>query len=219
VMHYLRSSRELPLIMEADNSQVIKWWANGSFAVHPDMKSHTGGCMTMGHGVVYGTSTWQKLNTHSSTEAELVAVYDVMLQVLWTRHFLGAQGYDVKETVMYQDNQSAILLETNSKLSSCKRTRHIHIQHFFVADCVAAGHIILKYCPTGMMLADYFTKPLQGAPFYKFCNNIMNIHEDIHAMTMRIPGVCWESMLEPKEQARNNLRKWNGQRSHNKDQK
>jgi hypothetical protein len=30
---------------------------------------------------------------------------------------------------------------------------------------------------------------------------------------------CWESMLEPKEQAQNNLRKWNGQRSHNKDQK
>jgi hypothetical protein len=151
------------------------------------MKSNTGGCMTMGHGVVYGTSTHQKLNTQSSTEAELVAVYDVMPQVLWTRHFLGAQGYNVTETVVYQDNQSARLMETNGKLSSSKRTRHIDIRYFFVADSVAAGEIILKYYLTGIMLADYFTKQFQGALFYKFWNDIMNIHEDVHTTPIEDP--------------------------------
>jgi hypothetical protein len=51
---------------------------DASFAVHPDMKIHTSGAMSLGKGVVYGTSTRQKLNTKSSTEAELVGVNDVM---------------------------------------------------------------------------------------------------------------------------------------------
>ena len=61
---------------------IIKWWVDGSFAVHPDFKSHDGATMSMGKGPVYSTSTRQKLNTKSSTEAELVSVDDVMPQVL-----------------------------------------------------------------------------------------------------------------------------------------
>jgi hypothetical protein len=86
----------------------------------------TGGAMTLGKGVIYGTSTRQKLNTKSSTEAELVGVNDVMPQILWTRYFLEAQGYDIKDSITYQDNQSSILLEKNGRASSGKRTRHIN---------------------------------------------------------------------------------------------
>ena len=50
----------MPLTLEADDISVIKWYVDVSFAVHPDMKSHTGGAMTLGKGVVYGTSTRQK---------------------------------------------------------------------------------------------------------------------------------------------------------------
>jgi hypothetical protein len=87
VMQYLRGTINLPLILEANSMNVIKWWVDASFAVHPDMKSHTGAMMTLGKGAIYGTSTRQKLNTKSSTESELVGVNDVMPQVLWTRYF------------------------------------------------------------------------------------------------------------------------------------
>jgi hypothetical protein len=126
-MKYLRSTINMPLRLEADNMHIIKWWIDASFAVHPNMRSHTGGCMTLGKGVVYGTSTNQKLNKRSSTEAELVGVNDVMSQVLWTRYFLEAQGYGVNDNVVYQDNQSSILLEKHGRASSGKRTRHINI--------------------------------------------------------------------------------------------
>jgi len=36
-----------------------------------------------------------------------------MTMALWTKHFLEAQGYQVNDNVIYQDNQSAILLENN----------------------------------------------------------------------------------------------------------
>lgn len=77
----------IPLTLEANNMTVIKWWEDGTFGVHHDMKSHTGGALTLGKGVVYGTSQKQRLNTHSSTEAELVAVDNCMQQVLWTCYF------------------------------------------------------------------------------------------------------------------------------------
>jgi len=53
-----------------------------SHAVHPDMTSHKGGIMTLGKGAIYGTFTRQKLNAISSTKSELIAVNDVMPQVL-----------------------------------------------------------------------------------------------------------------------------------------
>jgi hypothetical protein len=123
--------------------------------------------------VIYGTSTKQKLNTRRTTESELVGLNDVIPQVLWTQHFLKAQGYkDVKSTV-YQDNHSTILLANNGRALSSKRTRHFDIQYFFVTDRIAAGDMKIEYCPTGDMVADFFTKPLQGSSFQRFRNFII----------------------------------------------
>jgi hypothetical protein len=173
-LKYLRGTLYMPLTLEADDINVIKWYVDASFAVHPDMKSHTGGAMTLGKGVIYGTSTRQKINTKSSTEAELVGVNDLMPQILWTRYFLEAQGYDISESIVHQDNKSTILLAENGKASSGRRTRHINIRYFFVKDRVASGEVKIEYCPTEDMMADFFTKPLQGALFVKMRNRIMN---------------------------------------------
>ena len=121
-IEYLRKTITLPLTLEADDLQLIHWWIDGAFATHRDMRSHTGGAMSLGKGIIYGTSTRQKLNTRSSTEAELVAVDDCMSQILWTRYFLDAQGYNINDCIVYQDNKRAILLEQNGQASSSKRT-------------------------------------------------------------------------------------------------
>jgi hypothetical protein len=175
VVSYLRDTKELCLTLEADNLQMIKWWVDASFAVHQDMRSHTGGVMSLGKGAIYSMSTRQKLNTKSSTEAELVGVDDVMPIILWTRQFMEGQGYTVADNVLYQDNQSSILLEKNGQQSSTKRTRHFDIRYFFVTDRVRAKQLSIEYCPTGEMWADIHTKPLQGATFTKFRKLILNL--------------------------------------------
>jgi hypothetical protein len=173
VVKYLRDTADLLLTLEADNLHVIKWWIDGSFGTHDNMKSHTGGTMSMG----YSTSTTQKINMKSSTEAELVAVSECMPQVLWTRYFLEAQGYDVRESIIYQDNMSAEVLEKNGRRSSGKRTRHINIRYFFVADRVKAGEVSIEHCPTDIMRGDFLTKPLQGKQFREQRADLMNIHD------------------------------------------
>jgi hypothetical protein len=113
------------------------------------------------------------MNVQSSTEGELVAVDDTATMILWTKLFLEAQGYDVDKNIVYQDNKSAILLETNGKKSSGKQARALNIRYFFITDQVEKGNVQIEHCGTDNMVGDFFTKPLQGKKFQRFRNNIL----------------------------------------------
>jgi hypothetical protein len=154
------------LILAADNLHVIKWYIDAAFAVHPDFKSHTGGNMTYGQGTPMSMSRKQKLNTRSSTEAELVRPDDLLMLILWTQLFMMCQDYDIDKNILFQDNKSTILLKENGKKSSNKRTRALNIRYFFLRDQITKGNLIVEYCPTMEMIADYFSKPLQGKLFH-----------------------------------------------------
>jgi len=173
VMQYIRNTKDITLTIEPDDE--AKLWVDSSYTVHPDMKSNTGIYMMLVKGAMYTASCKQKLNTKSSTEAELVAVDDAMGKVLWTRHFLAAQEQHVPTTTIYQDNKSTILLAENGKSSSSKRTRHINVRYFFVADKIKKGEVKVAFCPTTNMLADFFTKPLQGSTFKRMRSIILNM--------------------------------------------
>jgi hypothetical protein len=131
-MEYLRGDRDRPLILGADNEEMLMWYVNALFAVHQNMHRHTVGGMKMGRGFPISVSTKQKLNTKSLTESELVGVDNMMPIILWTCYFLLSQGYGVVENLLLQDNNSSIFLERNDEASSGKLTRHINIHYFFI---------------------------------------------------------------------------------------
>ena len=49
---------------------------------------------------------------------------------------------------MYQENKSSILLETNEKVSSSKRTKHIKVRLFIIKYVIARGDLSMDYSPT-----------------------------------------------------------------------
>ena len=177
MMSYLRRYKFLSTILSKDKANVSRWFADAAYAVHNNMKSHTGYVMTLGKGAVQSKSIKQKLNTKSSTEAELVAADEASSPLLWSKWFMEEQGYNTDQTIMYQDNKSAILLEQNGKESSSKRTRHINIRYFYITDCVKRKEFQIQYCPTDDMWADFLTKPLQGKKFMKFRSILMNLEK------------------------------------------
>ena len=79
-----------------------------------------------------------------------------------------AQGYPIHQATFHQDNESAIKMEQNGKSSCGQRSRHIDIRYFFITDHSKRNNITITHCPTADMLADFFTKPLQGSLFRKF---------------------------------------------------
>ena len=69
--------------------------------------------------------------------------------------FLEAQGYGIKENVVYQDNKSAILMEKNGRNSCTGNSRHINVRYFFVKDRINKGEVKVEYLLTDLMLADF----------------------------------------------------------------
>ena len=92
MIQYLQTTPNLWLTLEANSLHLIKCYIDASYEVHPDMRIHTGGSLSLVKEVIYGTSARQKINTKISTEAELVGMSDVMSQVLWTQYFMEDQG-------------------------------------------------------------------------------------------------------------------------------
>ena len=183
VLKYLQTTVDLVLRLQGAAEWIIRWWVDASYAVHPNTKGHTGGFMSLGKGTVIGFSAKQKLVARSSTECELIGIHDVMPSLIWSKKFMEAQGLNVQDVILHQDNQSSILLAKNGRLSSSKRTKHIDVRYFFVTDRIKNKELSVEFCPTEQMIADFFTKPLQGRLFYQLRDLIMNIapHDKHHS--------------------------------------
>jgi hypothetical protein len=135
----------------ADSLSQFSIWVDASFAVHNDMRSHTGGVTSFGRGGLICKSKWQNINTKSSMEAELVGASDYLPNTLYVKLFMEAQGYPINQALFHQDNESAIKMEQNGKASCGQRSRHIDIHQpsFAGQDCPF-------YCPSGGITSSKF---------------------------------------------------------------
>ena len=167
----------------ADSLRDLHVWVDASHAIHENMRGHTGGTMSMGIGTLHSKSSKQKLNTRSTTESELVGVSEYLPYDLWQVNFFKFQGYDIRNNYIYQDNESATKMEINGRNSCTGNSRHVDIKYFWVKDRVDKKEVQIKYCPTTLMLADYFTKPLQGNVFRRFREVIMG-HRHINDLLL-----------------------------------
>ena len=167
VLEFLKGTLDDRITLGADDITIMQTWVDASYAVHSDMKSHTGGTVSFGRGSIMSKSSKQKLNTKSSTEAELVGASDYLSYAIWAKKFLECQGYILSGNAFHQDNKSTIQFEKNGRKSCGPNSRHIDIRYFWIKDRLDLDGFDVVYCPTERMLADFFTKPLQGALFRK----------------------------------------------------
>lgn len=174
ILKYLRGTRDLALSLCAEDEIKINAYIDASFACHPDGKSHTGEMVTLGGGAVFSRSSKQKLVAKSSTEAELIGLSDGLPHVLWTKNFLQSQGYETGPAIVHQDNKSTITLAEKGR-STSNRTRHVSIRYFFVKDRIESKDINVIHTGTEKMVADFFSKPLQGHAFEAHRATIMNL--------------------------------------------
>ena len=171
LLHFLQSTIDDERVLAADSLTELFTWVDASYDVHDDRKSHMGGAMSFGRGVVGTKSTKQKLNTKASTESEVVRVSDYLPSNIWVQHFWTHQGNDLEENTLCQDNTSAMKLERNVWDSCGQKSRHIDIRYFWVKDRLKDEKNKLEYCPTEQMLADFFTKLLQGTFQFNCCRS------------------------------------------------
>ena len=64
-------------------------------------------------------------------------------------------------------------MEMNGRNSCTGNSRHIDVRYLWIKDRVDNDEIIIKHCPRHLILADYFTKPLQENIFHLYRDVIM----------------------------------------------
>ena len=173
LLGYLKGTLDMPRIIGCDRLDVFYSWADASYAIHPDMKGHTGGVTSFGVGVTHTKCSKQKINTKSSTESEIVGASDYITFMVWLAGFMLEQGMVINKKIFFQDNMSAMQIEKNGIFSSSAKTRHLNIRHFFIKDILQRENIDMKHCPTMSMIADFFTKPQQGKLYKRMRSLIM----------------------------------------------
>lgn len=174
LLHYLNGTKELGCVLGVRGKLEIDTSIDASHAVYDDARSQGGLAMSFGYGLVKARSHRLAINTKSSAESELVTTSDNIPEVVHLRAFLDGQGYTMGPSVVRQDNQAAIRLLEKGK-SDSKRTKHINTRYFFVHDRIQKGEILLQYTPTEHMVADFFTKPLQGSLFLRMRDKLLGI--------------------------------------------
>ena len=71
MMAFLWKTKDDCLTLEMDDGGMIEWHVDASFAVHEDMRSHAGATLFAGRGAIESVSSKQKIDTRSSTDAEI----------------------------------------------------------------------------------------------------------------------------------------------------
>jgi hypothetical protein len=180
IISYINATRELYLTLSANNNDSIQVYAyvvDASHGSHANFKGHTGGIISIGSGVVHAKSSKQKLNSKSSSETELIGLSDYSSQVLWTQHFITAQGYNLKPATIYQDNQSTMAMVRKVHPTAESTRRHILIRYYFIKHYIDDNQLNLEYLPTHLMIADILTKSLQGTLFKHLRNKLLNLQK------------------------------------------
>jgi hypothetical protein len=136
------------------------------------MKSHTGGAFLLCKGLINGTSTKQNLNTRSSTE-----------RLDWTTSCPKSFGHNFssgRSGMTTSSPQYIRIIRAPCYWLKTVLRLAVNEQDTWTSDKILSLiasllGICIDYCPTGDMIADFFTKPLQCSLFQKFHDFIMNV--------------------------------------------
>ena len=131
--------------------------------------------MTMDRGAIVNVSRNHKPNLGSSTRLELGSIADVLGIMTWSKYFMKAQGYTIKNNMLYQDNKSTVLLAKTSCMLAGKTSKHIKNILFLITDTIAHDEFTVHHRGTELIWTDGNTKPLQGNSFWLSRSVLMGI--------------------------------------------
>jgi hypothetical protein len=161
VLGYLKRTRKLalhydrfPAVLECYSD--ASWITSGN-----DNKSTTGWIFTLGGGAVSWASKKQTCITHSTMEAEFLALAAAGKEAEWLRNML----LDIK---LWPQPMPAISLHCDSEATLSRaynkiyngKSRHISLRHAYVQQLIKDGILTVVYIRSCSNLADPFTKGL-----------------------------------------------------------
>lgn len=168
VLRYVKGTIDIKLIYKRNKNygEKLTGYVDADWASNElDRRSTTGCLFKLFENC---TVTWitrrQNSVAVSSTEAEYMAVFEAVKEVLWIKSLLNSINVNMSEPItLYEDNQSCIAMANNPV--GHKRSKHIDIKYHFIREQVEKNIVCLKYLPSGHQEADLLTKSLPPHQF------------------------------------------------------
>ena len=95
----------------------IEAYIDAAHACHEDGHGQSGGVIIVGDTMVEAITRKQKCAARDSTEAELVALEALLLDVEWHDEWFRGQGYNLEKPMIYQDNTKGTLFSVRCAFS------------------------------------------------------------------------------------------------------
>ena len=145
---------------DAPQKQRIYGSADADFAGEWETaKSTTGYGFSGGSGVLTWRAGTQSIVTHSSTEAELVALDESVRELQHLRQILKDFGVDVYLPVtIFEDNLSTIAIVKSGRFNP--RSKHINVRYHYCHNLQEEGVVKLVHLATDKMPSDVLNKAL-----------------------------------------------------------
>jgi hypothetical protein len=142
-------TKEWTKVFDSSPFERVRTYIDASFAIHPDGKSQSGCAVLLGNTLVHETCRKQKNITRNSTEAELVALSNYILEGELIKGFvldMGALcGIEVLDDVhlVYQDNKPIITIVT--KGGGQPRTKYMKVREEYVRERLGTKELEIEY--------------------------------------------------------------------------
>ena len=175
ILRYLRGTSDTYLEFGKSSSSLVGY-VDSDYAGDLDKRrSLTGYVFTLGGSAISWKASLQPVVALSTTEAEYIAVTEVIKEGIWLRGLLGELSSCSDKIDILCDSQSAIHLTKDQMFH--ERTKHIDIKYHFVRDIISRGDILVKKISTHENPADMLTKPLPRIKF-KHCLNLIGVTDN-----------------------------------------
>ena len=138
-------------------------------------RSVSGTVLMLAKGAISWQSRIHKVTTSVTSEAEYVALSEVVKAVLFLSQVqeLMEPSMRVGAVNVFEDNEEATKLATNKHAS--RRTKHIDVKHHLMRDASDARKVRVGCVRSEDQHANLLTKPLDMQKFYKHAKSILNV--------------------------------------------
>jgi hypothetical protein len=111
----------------------------------------------------------------SSTEAEFIALAEIIKRGEYLRNILNEIGFKQEKTRISIDNRGAELV---AQAAQTKRSKHYDVRFHYVKEKVTSGEYRLEHVSTQENVADIFTKTLSFQVFERHKNRLIHSNEN-----------------------------------------
>jgi len=178
ILIYLVRTRNMGITFSnrGEKAAVLRCYADSNWS---ETRSTTGYVMLLAGGAVAHASKRQHCITMSSCEAELVALCDAAIELLYVKDLVEFLGHSVDGAIeVFTDNKGAY--DLCHRYTSAQHSRHVDRKLFKMRELRGAKVVTVAHVPTESNPADLFTKILPRPAFEKHRATVMNTAAEIH---------------------------------------